>query len=424
MKNQFVVSAAAASAFVLLSSPAMAQDRGTISKNEFNPALSLILDGGLSVYSNDEDYEIAGFPLGGEAGPADEGFALNEIELVGSADIDDKFYGKITLGIHQDEGETEVDIEEAFFQTTALPHGFIVKGGTFFSELGYLNVHHKHAWDFADAPLVYRALLGRQYGDTGLQARWIAPTEIFLEFGAEWTRGDAFPAGGSPKDGRGAGVLFAHIGGDINESNSWQLGLSHLAADQVTTEFGGHAHGAANAVDNEFAGDVEMSGIDFIYKWAPNGNSKQRNLKIQAEYFTRELKGEFEYEEEGTTNTGDGSILAKQDGWYVQGVYQFVPRWRVGLRYDKLTSDNTLTVVNLGAGFGGDDEELIEATGFADEGVEPERATIMVDYSNSEFSRLRLQYSTEESRHPGEDKDNQIFVQYIFSLGSHGAHRF
>ena len=73
MKNQFVVSAAAASAFVLLSSPAMAQDRGTISKNEFNPALSLILDGGLSVYSNDEDYEIAGFPLGGEAGPADEG---------------------------------------------------------------------------------------------------------------------------------------------------------------------------------------------------------------------------------------------------------------------------------------------------------------------------------------------------------------
>ena len=411
MKNQFVVSAAAASAFVLLSSPAMAQDRGTISKNEFNPALSLILDGGLSVYSNDEDYEIAGFPLGGEAGPADEGFALNEIELVGSADIDDKFYGKITLGIHQDEGETEVDIEEAFFQTTALPHGFTVKGGTFFSELGYLNVHHKHAWDFADAPLVYRALLGRQYGDTGLQARWIAPTETFLEFGAEWTRGDAFPVGGSGKDGRGAGVLFAHVGGDFNESSSWQLGLSHLQANEVSAELGGHAHGAAEEADNEFEGETTVSGIDFVYKWAPNGNSKQRNLKIQAEYFVRNLEGEVSHV--SATENESGTIDAEQTGWYAQMVYQFRPQWRVGVRYDELSSDIT-----------GSNNDALEETGFADEGVEPNRSTIMVDYSNSEFSRLRLQYSTEDSRHPGEEKDEQIFVQYVYSLGSHGAHRF
>ncbi|MDD9891962.1 MAG: hypothetical protein OXT49_00410 [Gammaproteobacteria bacterium] len=411
MKNQFVVSAAAALAFVLLSSPAMAQDRGTISKNEFNPALSLILDGGLSVYSNDEDYEIAGFPLGGEAGPADEGFALNEIELVGSADIDDKFYGKITLGIHQDEGETEVDIEEAFFQTTALPHGFTVKGGTFFSELGYLNVHHKHAWDFADAPLVYRALLGRQYGDTGLQARWIAPTETFLEFGAEWTRGDAFPAGGSGKDGRGAGVLFAHVGGDFNESSSWQLGLSHLQANEVSTELGGHAHGAAEEADNEFEGETTVSGIDFVYKWAPNGNSKQRNLKIQAEYFVRNLEGEVSHV--SATENESGTIDAEQTGWYAQMVYQFRPQWRVGVRYDELSSDIT-----------GSNADALEETGFADEGVELNRSTIMVDYSNSEFSRLRLQYSTEDSRHPGEEKDEQIFVQYVYSLGSHGAHRF
>lgn len=420
MKNQSVVSAALAASALLCVSSVAAEGRGTISKNQFNPALSLIIDGGLSVYSNDEDYELAGFPLGGEAGVADEGFALNEIELVGSADIDDKFYGKVTLGLHQDNGETEVDIEEAFFQTTALPHGFTVKGGTFFSELGYLNAHHKHAWDFADAPLVYRALLGRQYGDTGLQARWIAPIDTFVELGAEWTRGDAFPAGGSPQDGRGAAVLFAHVGGDIGASHSWQLGLSHLSTDSVTTEFGGHAHGAADAADNEFLGDATVSGIDVVYKWAPNGNSKQRNLKIQAEYFSRELDGEFEYEQ--GANTGEGSLLAKQTGWYLQGVYQFVPRWRVGVRFDKLRSNNQQTATAIG-GFA-DDEELFEATGWADEGVEPERQTLMLDYSNSEFSRLRLQYSTEDSRHAGEGKDNQLFVQYVYSLGAHGAHRF
>lgn len=414
MKNQLKWSAAMAALGSLLTS------QQGFSQNSFNPAVSLILDGGFSSYSNDEDYEIAGFPLAGEAGIADEGFAINEVELIASADIDDKFYGEVTLAAHQDGDQTETEIEEAFFQTTALPHGFTLKGGKFFSELGYLNIHHKHAWDFADAPLVYRALLGRQYGDTGLQARWVAPTELFLELGAEWTRGDAFPAGGSGNDGRGAGLLFAHLGGDIGHSSSWQLGFSHLRADDVTAELGGHSHGAANAADNEFIGETRLTGVDLVYKWAPHGNSKARHLKIQAEYFQREMDGQFAYSE--GANSGDGSLLAKQDGWYLQAVYQFVPRWRVGLRYDQLSSDNQQLALNR-AGFA-DDDELFEATGWADEGVKPERSTVMFDYSSSEFSRLRLQYSTEESRHAGEGRDNQIFLQYVYSLGSHGAHRF
>jgi len=421
VKNISVLMAAATTA-VAFSGAADAQRLGKISSNEFNPAFSMILDAGVAVYSNDEDYEIAGFPLGGEAGVDEEGFNINEVELVGSADVDDKFYGVVVLGIHNDEGETELDIEEAFFQTTALPHGFTVKGGKFFSELGYLNIHHKHAWDFADAPLVYRAMLGGQYGDTGLQARWVAPTETFIELGAEWTRGDAFPAGGSPQDGRGAGVLFAHIGGDIGDSNSWQLGVSHLQADDVTTELGGHSHGGGDAPDNEFLGDVTVSGVDFIYKWAPNGNSKERNLKIQAEWFVREMEGAFEFEDADAGESGDGNILADQTGWYVQAVYQFKPRWRVGVRYDELESDNQFSNVTF-TGFA-DADELIEETGWADEGVKPQRSTIMFDYSNSHFSRVRLQYSTEDSRHPGEEKDDQIFLQYVYSLGSHGAHRF
>ncbi len=31
-----------------------------------------------------------------------------------------------------------------------------------------------------------------------------------------------------------------------------------------------------------------------------------------------------------------------QSGWYLQGVYQFTPRWRVGARYDSLDSGNAL----------------------------------------------------------------------------------
>jgi hypothetical protein len=46
----------------------------------------------------------------------------------------------------------------------------------------------------------------------------------------------------------------------------------------------------------------------------------------------------------------------------------------------------------------------------------------MVDYSLSEFSRFRLQLANDRSRLG--DADHQIFLQYIMSLGAHGAHTF
>jgi hypothetical protein len=46
----------------------------------------------------------------------------------------------------------------------------------------------------------------------------------------------------------------------------------------------------------------------------------------------------------------------------------------------------------------------------------------MLDFSPSEFSRFRLQYSKDESME--NVSENQWFVQYIHSLGSHGAHSF
>ena len=46
----------------------------------------------------------------------------------------------------------------------------------------------------------------------------------------------------------------------------------------------------------------------------------------------------------------------------------------------------------------------------------------MVDWTPSEFSRLRLQFARDQSRDA--DADNQIFLQYQMSLGAHGAHTF
>ena len=52
---------------------------------------------------------------------------------------------------------------------------------------------------------------------------------------------------------------------------------------------------------------------------------------------------------------------------------------------------------------------------------DPTRYSLMVDWSNSEFSRLRFQYNHDSAR---EESDNQFGLQYIFSIGAHGAHSF
>ena len=74
-----------------------------------------------------------------------------------------------------------VEIEEAWIETLALPGGISLRMGRFFSDIGYLNSKHSHNWDFADQALVYQALLGNHYLDDGVQLRWLAPTDFFLE---------------------------------------------------------------------------------------------------------------------------------------------------------------------------------------------------------------------------------------------------
>ncbi len=85
-----------------------------------------------------------------------------------------------------------------------------------------------------------------------------------------------------------------------------------------------------------------------------------------------------------------------------------MPRWRTGYRYDRLDPGSI--------DFGGNDAFLPVSD------HTPTRHALMVDYSPSEFSRLRLQYAKDKSME--NQNENQWFVQYIHSLGSHGAHTF
>jgi len=222
--------------------------------------------------------------------------------------------------------------------------------------------------------------------------------------GTELLRGDGFPAGGENRSGVNLSTVFAHVGGDFDDSNSWRAGISHVRANADDRRSG-------EDIETSFTGDSDITGLDFVWKWAPNGNPAIRNFVFQTEYYLRDEDGTVIFDPDGAADISayDGD----QKGFYLQGIYQWMPRWRVGLRYDQLSADNF--VANPVAG------TTLET--LADNSTDPERWSAMVDWSGSEFSRIRLQYNRDESR-PGGETDDQWLLQYIYSLGSHPAHQF
>ena len=368
----------------------------------FNPAISAILTGTYAYLSRDPaGFALSGFPAGGDVGPGKRGFSLGESELVFSANVDPRFAGNLTLSVTP---EDTVAVEEAYGQWLTAPYGLNPKFGRFLSGIGYLNEQHAHAWDFADAPLAYQAMFGGQYANDGVQVRWLAPLDdYFLEIGAEAGSGSNFPGTGRSFNGAGSTALFAHLGGDAGMSNSWRAGLSWLgtrAQDRLWTR----PTAIGFPADLSFSGKSDVAIADFVWKYAPNGNSRETNAKLQGEYLWRRERGDLTIDRPSILT----DYSARQSGWYLQGVWQWDPEWRAGVRFDRLDA--------------GHPEFGSAAALLAGDSYRPRRASVMVDYNPSEFTRIRLQDARSETL--AGVPDNEFFVQYILSLGAHGAHKY
>jgi hypothetical protein len=370
-------------------------------QNALNPAVSAILNGVYANLSrNPASYRISGFvPTMGEVAPPPRGFSLGESELGLAANIDPRFRGALIAAISPD--DDTVGVEEGYIETIGPSRGVTVKAGRFFSAVGYQNAIHAHAWDFTDAPLAMKAFLGGQLGEDGVQLRWLAPTELYWDVGAELGRGRAFPASrsASGKNGAGSLNLFTHLGGDLGASSAWQAGLSHLRTnprDRIFDDSG---------FSNSFTGASRLWVLSGVLKWAPNGNATVRNLKLQGELFRRTEDGTLVFDSPGAAMASGFS--SRQSGWYAQTVYQFMPQWRAGYRYDELRSGDANVDTTL--------FPILSS-------YRPRRHSVMVDWSGSEFSRVRLQLARDYSRRDA--PDTQVFLQYVVSLGAHGAHTF
>ena len=369
------------------------------------------MEGTYADLSRDPDnHHISGFMTPPDVGPGQRGLSIAETELSISASIDPWFSGYFTAALQPGGG---IEVENAYFKTSAIGHGISLAGGRFFSDIGYLNPQHQHAWDFVDAPLPYQAFLGGQLANDGAQLKWVAPTELFLELGGEVGSGQAFPGEENNLNGAHLYTLFGHVGGDLGDSNSWRVGVSYLHVNPENRTYD-DTDGTGAPVTDAFSGTSQLWIADAVWKWAPDGNPTRRNFKLQGEYFWRNEDGALTFDQDGAAGGPlSGSYTSSQDGWYAQAIYQFMPRWRIGLRYSELDSGNPdIGLVSSGT-LSAADFPLLAS-------YNPSAVTAMIDWSPSEFSRFRLQYGVDRAQDGA--ADNQLFLQYIMSLGAHGAH--
>jgi hypothetical protein len=359
---------------------------GSSNPNAMNPAISIILNGQYAHHSLDpQDFTRAGFPLAGEAGPGARGLSLGESEFSFAANIDEKFFGQVTFAVESEDGEDSLGLEEAYIETTALPDGFTLRAGRFLSNLGYLNHHHAHTDKFSDRPLASQAFLGGSYGDDGVQLRWVAPTDTFIELGGEVLRGQNYPGGGAANAGLGAKTLFAHVGGDVGAESSWLAGVSMLDS---RTEGG----------EDGFDGHLRLYIADGTWKWAPGGNTRDGGITLRGEYFVEHRDGDWSNpDDEFDVQPWNGT----RRGAYVEGVWRIDRQWEAGYRFDRLWAD---------------------ADGPFASDFDPRRHSLVLAWLNSEFSLFRLQLSREDAN--PDDSDTAVTLQYQTSLGAHGAHKF
>ncbi|NOH96649.1 TonB-dependent receptor [Vibrio sp. 99-70-13A1] len=346
-------------------------------------------------------------------GMRDKGFGLGHSEILLSSNIDQNFRGQLITVLATHGGATEFELEEAFIETLSMPLGFKVKAGRLLSNVGYLNSKHLHEDAFSDRPAVYRAVFGSHYFDDGVQVSWLAPTETFIAASYEMFSGKGWDVGYSDPATVGVYTANLQIGDDVDESNSWRVGLSTMynangegfvaqetsggSHDHSSHDHGDHSHSHGPSVTGKW-----IHGVDMTWKWAPQGNYKQENLRATAEAWL--IDDRYDEQMESIPNADDQAY-----GWYTELAYQFSPNWTVSGRYGEMNAVTGDVHWHVDHYHGELSQSDIQETDIA------------LDWHGSHFGRVRTQITHEQLT----EKSQTIFtVQYIMSFGAHPAHAF
>ena len=295
-------------------------------------------------------------------------FRFNEFEVAFQAPLDP--YSAAKFFIVQEGGKFE--LEEGYIEYNALPGGIGVKAGEMRLDFGKLNRWHQHSLPQADRPLVHQAVWGEE-GLRGLGASlsWLPPPFLgdYNEIIVQVTNDNndvAFSGRGFDQP-----VVLVHSTNyvDLSEASYLEIGLS---AATGTSDF-----------DGDFR--TQVYGTDWNFNWVPPAAALYRGF---------ELRGELLYQRRDGPDGTVGSL-----GLYTYGVFKLNRRSYVGLR--------------------GDWTELPEEPGVSLWGASP-----YFEWWQSEWARLRLQYSYASRLVLAPAPEHKFYIQLIWALGPHKHEKY
>ncbi len=308
------------------------------------------------------------------------------------------------------EGESVVELEEAYATTTSLPHGFQLKVGQFFTEFGRLNPSHPHAWDFVDQPLVN----GRFFGGDGLRSvgarvSWLLPTAFYSEafLGIQNSQGETLSSFRSvPGESLfGREIVEREVKSVSDLLLAPRYAASFDLSDTQTLLVGASAALGPNGTGEN--GKTRIYGVDGFWKWkAANAFKGFPFVKVQGELMYRDLAADA---------SPDGAQpSASFDDWggYLQINWGFKPGYVAGLRFDSVGGDS-------GGLEGGDPTDNPDTDALR----RRMRLSPVWTWFPTEYSKLRLQYNFDQGDALERD-EHSLWLQLEFLLGAHAAHKF
>ncbi len=342
----------------------------------------------------------------GDHDPKVRGFTIpnTEISLDGAVDPYFKGFASIIFKIEPD-GETGVELEEAFVLTTSLPANLQLKAGQFFAEFGRLNPQHPHSWAFVDQPLV----LNRMFGPEGLRSQgmrlsWLLPTAFYSEamVGVMNSTGGTTSSFRSPES--------PEIHGGVTDDDPVKAFGDMLIVPRIATSFDvsdtqTFLLGASAGFGPNNSGPsarTKIFGVDAYWKWKPAAAQQGFPfVSMQVEALIRR----YDAAERSLLESPDVTLPAERlrdQGSYTQVLWGIKPRIVAGLRGDRASGDD-----------GAFESELRQ---------DRFRISPNLTWYPTEFSKFRVQYNYDDRK--GIGTDHSLWFQFEFLLGAHASHKF
>jgi hypothetical protein len=337
----------------------------------------------------------------GDHDPIQRGFSLRnaEIALDGAVDPYFKGFANIVFKLEKDQS-TEVELEETYLQSVALPANLQLKAGQFFANFGRQNPQHPHAWAFVDQPVVLNRALGPDgLRNIGGQLSWLLPTPFYTEafLGVFNGQGGTAFSFRNPDGNHGRASLGRDLRGPGDLLYVPRIASSFDLTDQQTLVVGTSAGFGPN--DTGPHTRTEIYGADIYWKW--------KSARAMEGFPFVSVQAEALYERFGAGEDAAAGLPTenlRDWGFYLQTLWGIKPRWVAGMRGEFVTG-------NDGA-FDASDVFRGERT----------RLAPNLTWYPSEFSKIRLQYNYDHGELFGDE--HSVWMQFEFLLGAHAAHKF